>query len=63
MFNDNMRYFASINKQKLNDKSLKGYLFGGFVLAYEQRHTIIEIHFPHSNKKANYLSGLISIAG
>lgn len=63
MFNDYMKYFASINKLKLNDKILKGYSFGGFVLAYKQKHAIIEVHFPHPNKRANYLSGLISISG
>lgn len=32
----------------------------GLVLAYKPKHPIVEIYFPH---KANYLSGLISIAG
>lgn len=63
MFDGNMKYFASINKQGPNDMSLKGYLLGGLVLAYKQRHIIIEIHFLHPNKKTHYLSGLISIAG
>lgn len=35
----------------------------GLVLAYKQKHPVVGIYFPLWNKKANYLSGLISIAG